>query len=63
MSPHLLEEDANWTKEFLRLSYTVTDPTNHNIVSLNHDRRVYSYSRRVITLLKCVRIALTTLGA
>lgn len=60
---HLLEQDAEWTKEFLRLSFTVTDPTNHDIVSKNHGARVYSYSRRAITLLKCVRSALTTLGA
>jgi len=60
---HLLAQDAEWTKKFLDLSFTVTDPKNHDIVSINHDTRVASYSRRAITMLKCVRTALTTLGA
>jgi hypothetical protein len=27
---HLLGQDAEWTKKFLDLSFTVTDPTNHD---------------------------------
>jgi hypothetical protein len=59
---HLLAEDAAWTKEFVRLSFTVTGP-NHGIVSDNHDRRVQSYGRRAITLIACVRSALKTMEA
>lgn len=60
---HLLEQDAGWMAEFLRLTYTVTDQTNHAIVSQNHDRRTRSYAHRAGVLLRCVRVALRKLGA
>jgi hypothetical protein len=60
---HLLAEDAAWMKEFLRLSYTITDAKNHEIVSMNHSRRASSYGRRAITLLASVRSAIKALAA
>lgn len=58
---HLLEQDADWTREFLRITFTVTDPRNHEIAEENHDRRLRSYAARAWTLLGCVRSALTEL--
>jgi hypothetical protein len=60
---YLLEQDADWMAEFLRLPFTVADAGNHAIVSENLDGKVRSYARRAGVLLQCVRTALTALGA
>lgn len=60
---YLLEQDAEWMAEFLRLTFTVTDAENHAVVSKNHEQRTQSYARRAAVVLRCVRTALATLGA
>ena len=59
---HLLEQDAKWMAEFLRLTLTLTDPTNYDIAVKNHEQRTRSYALRVSVTLRCVRTALAALG-
>lgn len=59
---HLLEQDADWMGEFLRLTFSVTDETNHRRVVANHEQRVRAYAFRAGVLLKCVRTSLKALG-
>jgi hypothetical protein len=59
---HLLEQDAHWTAEFLRLSLTVKEG-NYDIVIRNHKNRRHAYAHRAGVLLDCARAALTALGA
>ena len=55
---YLLEQDAELMKEMFRLTFTVTDEKNHDIVVANHDQRTASYARRAQTLLRAIRAAL-----
>lgn len=54
----LLEQDAESMKEFFRLTFTVTDPKNHQIAVENHDGRTKAYANRARVLLRVVRTAL-----
>lgn len=54
----LLAQDADSMLEMLRLSFTVTDETNHPRVIQNHDERSAAYARRSIVLLNAMRSAL-----
>lgn len=58
---HLLEQDAEWTAEFLRLTYTVADEENHALIVANHENRLRSYARRATLVLGCVRTAISAL--
>ncbi len=58
----LLAEDADWMAEFLRLTFTVTDAENHDIVTNNFAMRTRGYARRVHVMVGCVRTALKLLG-
>jgi hypothetical protein len=57
----ILEQDADWMAEFLRLTFTVTDEENHLIVTSNFDMRTRGYANRVRTMVGCVRTALDLL--
>jgi len=59
---HLLEQDADWTAEFLRLTFTVAGEENHEIVVENSNRRRRAYAHRAGTLIRCVRTALAMFG-
>lgn len=59
---HLLEQDADWMKEFFGLTFT-TEGDNHDIVIENLDNRVRAYAFRAGVLLGCVRMALSNLQA
>ena len=48
--------------EFLRLTFTVTDAENHDIVTNNFAMRTRGYARRVHVMVGCVRTALKLLG-
>jgi hypothetical protein len=58
----LLEEDVHWMAEFLRLTFTVSDAENHDIVTQNFNTRTRGYAQRVHILVGCVRTALDLLG-
>ena len=53
----LLEQDAESMREFLRLSLTVENETNHKIVLANHDKYIVSYGKRAQSLLRSIRVA------
>ena len=55
---YLLEQEAESMKEFFRLTFTVTDQANHQIVVENHNQRTEAYARRARTLLGTIRAAL-----
>ena len=55
---YLLDQDAEWMGEFLRLTFTVTDEGNHALVVANHEQRTDSYARRARTLLRSIRAGL-----
>lgn len=55
---YLLEQDAESMKEFFRLTFTVTDESNHQIVVANHEQRTMGYALRARTVLRAVRAAL-----
>ena len=57
----LLAEDADWMAEFLRLTFTVTDAENHDIVTNNFAMRTRGYARRAHVMVGCVRTALKLL--
>jgi hypothetical protein len=58
---HLLEQDADLTRQFLSLSFTVTDPTNHHLVVANREMSLQEYARRAAVLQGCVRSGLAVL--
>lgn len=58
----MLEQEAEWTREFFRMTYTVTDPQNHDRVVQNHENRLRQYARRARTVLAVVRRTLQILG-
>jgi hypothetical protein len=58
----MLGQEADWTAEFLRQTFTLTDPDNHAIALQNHDRRVRAYALRARVALDCVRDALRAFG-
>jgi hypothetical protein len=58
---HLLEQDADWTAEFFRLTFTVADEENHALIRANHENRVRSYARRAGVVLRCVRTTIVAL--
>lgn len=60
---HMLAQEADWTKDLMYYTFTVTDADNHAIVCQNHDRRIRAYARRAIVALDCARAALKALGA
>ncbi len=55
---YLLEQDAESMHEMFRLSFTVTDESNHEIVLENHNQRSVAYAQRVQTLLRAIRATL-----
>lgn len=55
---YLLEQDAESMKEMFRLTFTVTDESNHKIVLENHNQRSMAYAYRAQTLLRAIRTAL-----
>lgn len=55
---YLLAQDAESMHEMLRLSFTVTDEKNHEIVLENHVQRSVAYAHRAQTLLRAMRTAL-----
>ena len=55
---YLLAQDAESMHEMFRLSFTVTDEKNHEIVLVNHDQRSVAYAHRAQTLLRAMRTAL-----
>ena len=59
---HLLEQHANWMAEFFRLSYSVADPENHQKILENSDQMTRTYTKRAVTLVRCVRQTLRNLG-
>lgn len=55
---YLLEQDADSMHEMLRLSFTVTDESHHEIVLENHKKRSVAYAQRAQTLLRVIRATL-----
>jgi len=60
---HLLEFVTADMREWLRFSFTVTDPTNHGIVEANYQNARMWYAKRAKHMLDVVRDGLRTLGA
>jgi hypothetical protein len=58
---YLLSEEARWMEEFVRLSYTVSDPGNHQVIAENHARCKVGYRQRAEMALDVVRVALRAL--
>jgi hypothetical protein len=58
---HLLSQNADAMREFLHMSYTVTDETNHPRVIKNHEKQCASYALRAEVLLGVIRRALQLL--
>jgi len=54
----LLAQEADSMQELLRLSFTITDENNHQIVIKNHDQRSLAYARRAQTVLRAIRRAI-----
>lgn len=60
---YLLEVVAADMREWLRLTFTVTDPQNHRIVEGNYLNARMWYAKRAKYMLDAVRDALRALGA
>jgi hypothetical protein len=58
----MLATEARNVNEFLRLTFTISDEVNHEIVKINHAGSLRMYGRRANYLLNYVRAALTELN-
>jgi hypothetical protein len=58
----MLNAEARNMTDSLRLTFTVTDEQNHQIVKLNHSASLRSYGRRAAHALDFARSALSELG-
>jgi hypothetical protein len=59
---HMLSQEADYTMELWRQTFTITDERNHAITLANHRRRAQAYARRAAVALDCTRAALLVLG-
>lgn len=57
---YLLEVESEFTREFFRMSYTVTGDNHANVIA-NHDRKRKQYCDRALTLLRVISAALKEL--
>ncbi len=60
---YLLEQDADWMDEFLRLTFSVEDEENHATVVTNLDNRAHAYAFRAGVLQQCIRVSLKAFGS
>ena len=60
---HMLSQEADYTMELWRQTFTITDEANHASAVENHRRRTQGYARRATVALDCTRSALLALGA
>ena len=59
LQAQLMEQDAEWMGEWLRMSFTVTDPGENRKVKDNHKMARESYRLRVANLLDATRRTLS----
>jgi hypothetical protein len=59
---HMLGQEAEWTQEMWRQTFTVSDPENYARVMANHENRVQAYALRAEVVLDCARAAISAFG-
>jgi hypothetical protein len=58
---HMLGQEAEWTQEMWRQTFTVNDK-NYPVVVANHENRVRAYALRAEVVLDCTRAAIVAFG-